>query len=59
MSGGGDVEVQFRDGRIELEPVAIPMRIVKHGKAATIEADAEMPTLTTTDVRSVLDRVRR
>jgi AbrB family looped-hinge helix DNA binding protein len=59
VSDGGEVEIEFRDGRIELEPVTAGKRLVGHGRSATIEAEYEMPTLTTVAVRGVLDRVRR
>jgi hypothetical protein len=54
-----EIEVQFRDGRIELEPATAPMRLVRRAKRATIEAEGEMPTLTSADVRTVLEHVRR
>lgn len=59
LEAGAEVEVEFRDGRIELEPATVPMRLVKRARRATIEAAAEMPTLTSADVRTVLEHVRR
>ena len=59
LSAGTEVEVRVRDGRIELEPTSIAMRLVKHGQGATVEAEQEMPTLTAADVRSVLEHIRR
>jgi len=59
ISGGAEVEVQFRDGRIELEAATRAMRVVRRGRTATIEAQEDMPTLTTAAVRSVLEHVRR
>jgi AbrB family looped-hinge helix DNA binding protein len=59
ISGGGEVDVEFRDGRIELEPATRGMRLVGRGRSATIEAEDDMPTLTTAAVRSVLEHVRR
>ena len=59
LEAGAEVEVEFRDGRIELEPTTIPMRLVKRTQGATIEADADMPALTSADVRNVLEHVRR
>ena len=59
LAAGGEVDVHFRDGRIELEPATAPMRLVKRGQRATIEAEGEMPTLSNADVRTVLEHVRR
>ena len=59
LTPGAEVELAFRDGRIELQPAAAPMRVVKRGQVAAIEAEGEMPTLTSADVRGVLERVRR
>lgn len=59
LEAGVEIEVEFRDGRIELEPATAPMRLVKRAKRATIEAEGEMPTLTSADVRTVLEHVRR
>jgi AbrB family looped-hinge helix DNA binding protein len=59
LEAGMEIEVEFRDGRIELEPATTPMRLVKRAKRATIEAGGEMPTLTNADVRTVLEQVRR
>jgi AbrB family looped-hinge helix DNA binding protein len=60
LSAGAEVEVEFRDGRIEIKPATIPMRLTGQGHAATIDAGGvEMPLLTSEDVRDVLERVRR
>lgn len=59
LEAGAEVEVEFRDGRIEIEPTTIPMRLVKRTQGATIETDADMPALTSADVRNVLEHVRR
>jgi len=59
LDPGAEVDVAFRDGRIELEPATASLRLVKRGRAATIEADAEMPELTSVTVRDVLERARR
>jgi AbrB family looped-hinge helix DNA binding protein len=59
ISEGGEVDVEFRDGRIEIEPARRGMRVVKRGRSVTIEAQDDMPTLTAAAVRSVLEHVRR
>lgn len=59
LEPGTEVEVWFRDGRVEIEPATVPMRLVEHSGRATIEAAQEMPPLTSAEVRNVLERVRR
>jgi AbrB family looped-hinge helix DNA binding protein len=59
LCAGAEVDVVFRDGRIEIEPATVPMRLVEQGHVTTIDARTEMPVLTSDDVRDVLERVRR
>ncbi len=59
LEAGAEVDVEFRDGRIEIEPTTVAMRLVKRERGATIDAGAEMPLLTSDAVRDVLERVRR
>ena len=59
LLAGSEIDVRFRDGRIELEPATVVMHLVKRGKHAVIEAEGEMPNLSTADVRTVLEHVRR
>ena len=59
LDGGGEGEVVYRDGRIEIEPATPEMRVLRQPGGATIAADAEMPILTADDVREVLEHARR
>jgi AbrB family looped-hinge helix DNA binding protein len=59
LADGAEVDVEFRDGRIEIVPVVASMRVVTGERGATIAADGPMPTLTSDDVRNVLERARR
>ncbi len=59
LAAGVEVDVQVRDGRIELEPAIVAMRIVKRGRRTALEAEGQMPMLTSADVRTVLEHVRR
>lgn len=59
LHGGIEVELELRDGRIELEAAAAPMRVARRRGRAVIEADADLPRLSPEDVRDVLERVRR
>jgi AbrB family looped-hinge helix DNA binding protein len=56
---GTELEVEFRDGRIEIAPATVPMRVVRRQGPAFIEPGSEMPPLTAAEVRDVLERVRR
>ena len=59
LTAGAKVDVRFRDGRIEIEPETVAMRLVKDGGLATDGAKGEMPALRTADVRAVLEHSRR
>ena len=59
FTAGTEVEIVLRDGRIEIEPATLPMRLVKRGGNLVIDAGVELPLLTDEDVRGVLDHVRR
>ncbi len=59
LEPGTELEIEFRDGRIEIEPATVPMRVAGRGVDTVIEAEREMPVLTAEDVRSVLERSRR
>jgi AbrB family looped-hinge helix DNA binding protein len=59
LKEGTELQIEFRDGRIEIEPASVPMRLTGRGAHATIEAEAEMPTLTASAVRTVLENTRR
>lgn len=59
LAGGGDVEVTVRDGRIEVAPATVPMRVVDRDEVAVLQADEELPKLSAEEVRATLERVRR
>ncbi|MFN2469007.1 MAG: AbrB/MazE/SpoVT family DNA-binding domain-containing protein [Gaiellaceae bacterium] len=59
LEAGGDVEVSIRDGRIEIEPASVPMRVVEADGLPTIHAEHDMAALTTEEVRETIERVRR
>jgi AbrB family looped-hinge helix DNA binding protein len=59
LAAGGEVILTVRDGRIEIEPVSVRMRIEDREDGPTIVADLPMPTLTAEQVRDTLERVRR
>ena len=59
IGAGAEVDVEFRDGRIEIEPTPTDMRLVRDEAGSILEPGAEMPLLTAEQVRDVLERVRR
>lgn len=60
IRGGAEVDVEFRDGRIEIEPTTAEKQlVVAEEGGAVIRAGVEMPPLTSDQVRDVLERVRR
>ena len=56
---GAEIDVEYRDGRIEIAPAPVPMRLSGRGSEAIIEAEGSMPPLTADDVRNVLEHARR
>ena len=59
LEAGAEIDVEFRDGRIEIAPAAVPMRLTGQRGSAVIEAEREMPVLTADEVRDALERNRR
>lgn len=59
LQAGAEVDVHFRDGRIEIEPATVSRRLVKRAGRVVIEAEGDVPPLTVEDVRDLLERTRR
>lgn len=59
LEGGTLLEVRLRDGRIELEPVATPMRLVRRDRRLVATTDEPLPRLSADDVRAVVESQRR
>ena len=58
LAPGTEIDIELRDGRIEIEPAPVPMRIAYRGGRPVIETDVSMPPLTAEDVRETLERTR-
>ena len=56
---GQRLRIETRDGRVEIEPEPVEMRLVRRGKGLVAEAADEMPVLTAEMVRATLERTRR
>jgi AbrB family looped-hinge helix DNA binding protein len=59
LEAGAEIDVEFRDGRIEIAPAGVPMRLGGSGAGAIVEAETAMPVLTADEVRDALERTRR
>jgi len=59
LEPGMPLEIKVREGRIELEPVATPMRLVRRGKRLVATTDEPLPRLAADDVRAVVESQRR
>jgi AbrB family looped-hinge helix DNA binding protein len=59
LEGGTELEVRARDGRLELEPVATAMRLVRRGKGLVATTDEPLPVVDAETVRDVTERLRR
>jgi AbrB family looped-hinge helix DNA binding protein len=46
LTAGQPLEIDERDGRLEIVPVTTPMRLVDEGDGVAAVADADMPVLT-------------
>lgn len=59
LAPGQPLEINERDGQLEIVPAATPMRLVDDGAGMAAVADVDMPVLTAEAVRDTLDRTRR
>jgi AbrB family looped-hinge helix DNA binding protein len=59
LTGGQEVEVTARDGRIEIEVAPVPMRLEPRGTGIVAVPDRELPVLSVEAVRQALERLRR
>ncbi|MBA3622623.1 MAG: AbrB/MazE/SpoVT family DNA-binding domain-containing protein [Euzebyales bacterium] len=59
LRGGTPLEIRARGGRLELEPVATAMRLVRRGKGLVATTDEPLPSIDADDVRAVTESLRR
>lgn len=59
LQPGTPLELRVRDGLLELEPVPVPMRLVRRGKGLVATTDQPVPPVDVDDVRSVTESLRR
>ena len=59
LTGGQVVEIQERDGKIEIEAAPTPMTLVDHEEGPVAVPEKELPPLTDDIVRATIERTRR
>jgi bifunctional DNA-binding transcriptional regulator/antitoxin component of YhaV-PrlF toxin-antitoxin module len=59
ITGPTELEIQARDGVIELAVADVPARVEDRPDGAVITTDAPMAPLTVEGVRAAIDRTRR
>lgn len=59
ITGATELEVQARDGVIELGVADLPARVADRPEGPVITSDAPTQPLTIEDVRAAIDRTRR
>lgn len=59
LTGGQEVEVAERDGRIEIDPAPTPMRLERRKGAIVAVPERELPPLTDEIVRETIEQTRR
>jgi len=55
---GIELEIRYRDGRVEIEPAPRDVRLVRRGKVLVAEAQAPSEALTQEIVRETRDALR-
>lgn len=59
LRAGAVLEIRTHDGKLELEPVATPMRLVRRGKGLVATTDEPVPPIDADDVRRITESLRR
>ena len=59
LVGGTQLEIRVREGRLEIEAAATPMKLVRRGKGLVATTADPLPRLGPDDVRAVLESLRR
>ena len=58
LEGGAEIEIEERNGAIEIKPVYANVKIVQHGKVWVAEFEDDVPPLTLEQVNAVRDELR-
>jgi len=59
LTGGRAIDIRERDGRLEIEPVPVEMKLVRRRKGLVAVPAHKLPPLTDEMVRDTVERTRR
>lgn len=59
LTVGTPLEARVRDGRLELEPLPTPMRLICRGAGLVATTDEPLPPIDADDVRAASESLRR
>ena len=59
LTGGQELEISARDGRVEVDVAPVTLRLEEQDGVVTAVPAEPLPTLSTRQVREVLERTRR
>lgn len=59
LRSGTALDIRLVDGRLEIEPAPVPVKLERRGKLLVAVAPAQQPTLTAQDARETLDSLRQ
>jgi AbrB family looped-hinge helix DNA binding protein len=58
VGGGSKVEIEERNGIIEIKPAYAKVKLVQHGKVWVAEFEEDVPPLTLEQVNAIRDELR-
>jgi len=59
LVGGREVDIREREGRLEIEPAPVEMKLVRRGRRLAAVPSRRLPPLTDDLVRETIERTRR
>lgn len=59
LDASRDLEINVVDGKVEIEPAPVAMRLEMRGKGLVAQPAEPLPVLTAHEVRATLERTRR
>ena len=59
LAGGRELDIREREGRLEIEPLPVPMSLAKRAGGRVAVPSRKLPPLTDEIVRDTLERTRR
>jgi AbrB family looped-hinge helix DNA binding protein len=58
IDAGASLDIRFQDGRIEIEPAPLPVRLVRKGRLTVAVPKVPVPRLTGSQVERTRDQLR-